>query len=82
MLLTDLLNPVQAQLVLFAVERHIPIVIAGKHAPTGKSTLCGCLLSMGADAVEQWELDEGDKKVDGETNHVSLTIHLNEPVNL
>lgn len=80
-MLFDLLAKNPANLVQFAVDTGIPIVIDGDRTrPTGKTTLCDYLKKKGAAVCETWELEEGKIQPDGIAgiNTVSVTIRLNK----
>lgn len=75
-----LLDAAQQDIVLAAIRTKVPVIIDGDRSkPTGKSALCDYLKSLGADACEAWELEEGLKKPDngGMKNQVSVVIRLN-----
>lgn len=78
-----LLDAAQQDIVLAAIRTKVPVIIDGDRSkPTGKSVLCDYLKSLGADACEAWELEEGSKKPDNDAagNHVSVVIRLNRGV--
>lgn len=66
-----------------AVIRNVPIEIDGiRNRPIGKSHLCDFLRSLGADAFETYETEEGGrdrrKRPDANTNHAHVYIWLGE----
>lgn len=75
------LNGVDINVIASIAKTHgLAVVIDGLHGPTGKSTLCENLKSMGVNAVEQWEFEEGGKSLDESKNHLCLLVKLNERV--
>lgn len=78
-MLLEFLDTNQAELVCIAVDARIPIIIDGDRTkPTGKTTLCDYLKSVGATVVEAWEVEEGMAQPNDNTdnNSVSVTIRL------
>ena len=75
------LNAKQQEAVFAAISAGIPVIVDGDRSrPTGKSTLCDYLKSLGADACEAWGLEEGSKKKpdsDAKENTVTVVIRLN-----
>ena len=64
-----------------AVICNVPIEIDGiRNRPIGKSHLCDFLRSLGADAFETYETEEGGrdrrKRPDANTNHAHVYIWL------
>lgn len=69
--------------IISAVERGCSIEIDGiRNRPIGKSHLCDCLRSLGADVFETYETEEGGqdrrKRPDANTNHAHVYIWLGE----
>ncbi len=73
----------EAAVVSCAVVSKVPIEIDGiRNRPIGKSHLCDFLRSLGADAFETYETEEGGrdrrKRPDANTNHAHVYIWLGE----
>lgn len=62
------------------LDKSVPILIDGIQGPTGKSTLCDKLNSLGYNAQELWEYAEemATKKRERDDNFVGIVISLNK----
>lgn len=79
----NVLNEEQKRYLKMAIDNKIPIIIAGKHKPTGKSTLCDYLKAKGINAIEKWELEENNEiQIDENGNTMYLLINLNKEINV
>lgn len=79
----NVLNEEQKRYLKMAIDNKIPIIIAGKHKPTGKSTLCDYLKAKGINAIEKWELEENNEiQIDENINTMYLLIKLNKEINV
>ncbi len=77
------LSDPEALMILRAVTLGCTIEIDGiRNRPIGKSHLCDFLRSLGADAFETYETEEGGrdrrKRPDANTNHAHVYIWLGE----
>lgn len=75
------LSRAETAVVSSAVVRNVPIEIDGsRNRSIGKSRLCDFLRSLGADAFETYETEEGGqdrrKRPDANTNHAHVYIWL------
>lgn len=79
----NVLNEEQKRYLKMAIDNKIPIIIAGKHKPTGKSTLCDYLKTKGINAIEEWEIEENNEiQIDKNSNTMYLLINLNREINV
>lgn len=70
------LNPKQRGKIVKAIKLGLPVVVAGRNGPTGKTTLTNNLRAVGVKAAELWELEEKED----DKNTAGVFIVLNQRI--